>query len=255
MKQTEQVIQQTTMILPYFNEEVSLLCLPDGSRYIPVVALCEMFGLRADAHIPRWRKLVLWCNARKLPWRMPTGRTRIVWCLHLGALPLWCSCFNWSLVTPSRQAQLQQATESWLKATEQAHQEMLTEYREMRGRLFEFLLAYTYADKMLPRPALYFSLLLDSSDARMQLEELVARGRDLIQEATTHARKMLQAQDTMPIMDVVKLGEDGEIEEVSSQPLFPVVPREERIQFFEYLKLLSHWHQEFAAFLRGTGAH
>lgn len=254
MKQTEQAIQQTTMILPYFNEEVSVLCLPDGSRYIPVIALCEMFGLRADAHIPRWRTLVLWHNARKLPWRTPTGCMRIVWCLHVGALPLWCNCFHWSLVTPSRQAQLQEATNAWLKATEQAHQEMLTEYREMRRRLFEFLLAYTYADKMLPRPALYLSLLLDSGDARMQLEELVARGRDLIQQATHHARNMLQAQDAMPIMDVVTLGKEGEIEEVGSQPLFPVVPREERAQFYEYLKLLSEWHQEFAAFLRAADA-
>jgi len=47
------------MILPYFNEEMSVLCLQDGSRYIPMVALCRMLGLRADAHIPRWRKLLL----------------------------------------------------------------------------------------------------------------------------------------------------------------------------------------------------
>jgi hypothetical protein len=255
MKQREQMIRQTTMILSYFNEELPLVCLPDGSRYIPVIALCEMLGLRADVHIPRWRHLMLWCNARKLPWRPPTGRTRTVWCLHVGALPLWCNSFNWSLVTPVRQAQLREATDSWLKTTEQAHQEMLAEYREMRCRLFEFLLAYTYADKMLPRPALYFSLLLDNGDARMQLEGLVARGRDLIQEATNHARKMLQAQDAMPIMDVVQLGKEGEIEDVGSEPLFPVVPREERAQFYEYLTLLSNWHQEFAAFLRGTDAH
>lgn len=67
-KQIEQVIQQTSMILPYFNEEVPMLCLQNGSRYIPVVALCRMLGLRADTHIPRWRRLVLWCNAQKLPW-------------------------------------------------------------------------------------------------------------------------------------------------------------------------------------------
>ncbi len=252
MEETEQMIQQTTMILPYFDEEVPLLCLPDGSRYIPVIALCEMLGLRADVHIPRWRTLMLWHHARKLPWRMPSRRTHIVWCLNVGALPLWCNCFNWSLVTPPRQAQLKEATDAWLKATEQVHQEMLAEYSEMRCRLFEFLLAYTYADKMLPRPALYFSLLLDNSDARLRLERLVARGRDLIQQATNHARNMLQAQDAMPIMDVVKLGKEGEIEEVGSQPLFPVVPREARARFYEYLTLLSDWHQEFAAFLRST---
>ena len=42
----KQVIQQTTMILPYFDEEVPVLCLQDGTRHIPVVALCRMLGLR-----------------------------------------------------------------------------------------------------------------------------------------------------------------------------------------------------------------
>ncbi len=254
MKETEQVMQQTTLVLPYFNEEVPLVCLPDGSRFIPVIALCEMLGLRADTHIPRWRHLMLWHHARKLPWRTPTGRVRMVWCLYVGAIPFWSNSFSWSLVTPLRRAQLQEATDAWLKATEQAHRVMLAEYREMRRRLFEFLLAYTYADKVLPRPALCFSLLLDNSDARVQLEGLVARGRDLIQQATTHARKMLQAQDSVPIMDIVKLGQEGEMEEVGSQPLFPVVPREEQAQFYRYLTLLSDWHQEFAAFLRSTNS-
>ena len=252
MEETEQMIQQTTMVLPYFDEEVPLLCLPDGSRYIPVIALCEMLGLRADVHIPRWRHLILWHHARKLPWRTPTGRVRIVWCLDVGAIPFWCNSFNWSLVTPVRQAQLREATDAWLKATEQVHQEMLAEYREMRRRLFEFLLAYTSADAMLPRPAQYFSLLLDNGNAQLQLERLVARGHDLIQKATDHARKWLQAQDNVPIMDVVKLGKEGEMEVAGSQPLFPVVPQEELTQFYEYLKLLSNWHREFAAFLRNT---
>ncbi len=182
---------------------------------------------RADTHIPRWRKLVLWCNARKLPWRTPTGRTRIVWCLHLGAFPFFCSCFNWSLVTPLRQAQLQQATDAWLKVMEQAQQEILTEYRQMRRLLFEFLTAYTNANTILSRSALHLSLLLDSSNAQVQLEELVAYGRDLIQEATNHARKMLHEQDAMPIMDTVELDKDGQVVEIFSLPLFPLVPREE----------------------------
>src|SRR2546426_10138406 len=123
------------MILPYFDDEVPVLCLQDGTSYIPVVALCKMLGLRADTHIPRWRKLVLWYKARKLPWRTSTGCTRIVWCLHVGAVPFWCSCFNWSLVSPLRRLQLHQATDAWLKVTEEAQQEMLTAYRQMRGLL------------------------------------------------------------------------------------------------------------------------
>src|ERR1700730_9901839 len=119
------------MVLPYFDHEVPVLCLGDGGRYIPVVSLCKMLGLRSDTHIPRWRKLMLWCNARKLPWRTPTGQTRLVWCLHLGAFPFLCCCFNWSLVTPLRQEQLRQATDAWDKVTDQAYQKMLTEYRQM----------------------------------------------------------------------------------------------------------------------------
>ena len=158
MEETGPAIQQATMILPYFDEKVSVLCLQDGSRYIPVIALCKMLGLRADVHIPRWRRLMLWHHARKLPWRTPPGRTRIVWCLHLGALPFWCACFNWSLVTPSRQAQLQEATDAWSNVAEQAHQQMLARYREMRRILFDFLLTYASLDEALSRPALSLSL-------------------------------------------------------------------------------------------------
>ncbi len=204
-EQAEQAIQQTSMILPYFNEEVPVLCLQDGSRYIPVVALCRMLGLRADTHIPRWRRLVLWYNAQKLPWRTPTGRTRIVWCLHMGAFPFWCCCFNWSLVTPVRRAQLGQAMDAWLKVTEQAQQEMLTEYRYMRHLLFEFLAAYTDADTLLSRLALHLRPLLNDTNAQVQFEKLITYGRNLIQEATDQARKMLHAQASIPIVDVVRL--------------------------------------------------
>jgi hypothetical protein len=81
-------------------------------------------------------------HARKLPLRTETRGTRIVWCLHLGALLFWCSSFNWSLVSPERRVQLRQATDAGLKHLEQAHQEMLTRYRQMRHLLFRFLTNY-----------------------------------------------------------------------------------------------------------------
>ncbi len=40
-----QAIQQTTMMLPYFDEEVPVLYL-SSTPYGPVIALCEMPGLR-----------------------------------------------------------------------------------------------------------------------------------------------------------------------------------------------------------------
>src|SRR5215467_13654455 len=126
----EQNIQQTTITLPYFDYEVPLLSLGDRGGYIPVVALCRMLGLRPRTHIPRWRRLFLWEHARKLPLRTDKRGMRMVWCLHLGALLFWCSSFNWSLVSPERQVQLHLATEAGLKHLEQAHQEMLTRYRQ-----------------------------------------------------------------------------------------------------------------------------
>src|SRR5258707_442074 len=67
MYEERPVVQQGTMILPYFDDEVPVVFLADGTRYIPVVALCRMLGLRPERHIPRWRRLFLWEHARKLP--------------------------------------------------------------------------------------------------------------------------------------------------------------------------------------------
>jgi hypothetical protein len=254
LESNEQAIQQTTMILPYFGYEVPVLCLNDGTRYIPVVELCKMLGLRAATHIPRWRRLVLWCHARKLPWRTSKRRVRVVWCLHLGALPFLCACFNWSLVSPIRQAQLREATDAWLTATQQAQQELLTEYRQMRHLLFEFLAAYADAEDMLSRSAHQLAPRLESGDARVRLGHLISYGRSLIQQATDHARHMLHDQAAIPIADVVELSRDGEAVETGSLPLFPMVSREECAQFFDYLQLLSDWHREFVAFLRSAGA-
>src|SRR5260370_37144320 len=96
-RKQRQNIHQGTILLPYFDEEVPVLYLADGAAYIPVRALCHMLGLRPEIYIPRWQRLVLWANARKLPLQTARGE-RIVWCLHRGALPFWCVSFNWSLV-------------------------------------------------------------------------------------------------------------------------------------------------------------
>src|SRR5256885_7266069 len=92
-------IRQTTMMLPYFDEEIPVLYLADGTAYLPVRSLCRMLGLRAETNIPRWQKLVLWASTRKLPLQTARGR-RMVWCLNMGALPFWCVSFKWSLVAP-----------------------------------------------------------------------------------------------------------------------------------------------------------
>ncbi len=244
----EQVIQQTTMILPYFDYEVPVLCLSDGSRYIPVITLCKMLGLRSDIHIPRWRKLVLWHNARKLLWRPVSGHERIVWCLHLGALPFWLCSFNWSLVNPSRRVQLRQATDAWLELTEQAHQLILSEYRETRRCLFEFLVVNANTDAALSRlSALLPSHSVNDGD-QARLVELAIEGRALIEEASSRAYRVLHWHEDGPIVDIARLGKEGQAEEVDSLPLFPVVPRELWARFAESLQRLEHWQREIAAF-------
>ncbi len=45
VEQTEQVIQQTTLVLPYFNDEVAVLSTRDETGYVPVITLCNTLGL------------------------------------------------------------------------------------------------------------------------------------------------------------------------------------------------------------------
>src|SRR5215470_5966772 len=107
MDEQGQKIHQTTLVLPYFDYEVPVLYVADGKCYVPVFEVCRMLGLRAHTHMARWRRLLVWDNARKLPLRTARG-IRIVWCLQLGMVPFLFSCFDWSLLSPKRQEQLHQ---------------------------------------------------------------------------------------------------------------------------------------------------
>jgi hypothetical protein len=245
-----QAVQQSTLTLPHFHYEMPVLYLADGVAYIPVVEFCKMLGLRAETYIPRWRRRMVWCHARKLYWRLPTGRTRIVWCLHLGALPFLCACFNWSLVTPARREQLRQATDAWLIDVVQAQRVLLDRYRALRSDLFAFLEAYSDAETWLNQWALRLSATLDLASSR-QVEALLSQGKILIGQATAQAREMVQEQATAPLIDVVTLDEHGAVTEVETQPLFPVVPGKDREQFFASVRKLAQWHREIAAFIGG----
>jgi hypothetical protein len=195
--------------------------------------------LRPEKHIPRWRRLFLWENARKLPlWTEKRG-TRLVWCLHLGALLFWCSCFNWSLVSAERRVQLQQVTDAGLKHLEQAHQEMLTRYWQMRHLLFRFLTSYADARTQLQQVAARMHPRLDVASCAA-LDSLLTQGCACIDEATTHARALLRDQATIPIMDVVTIDVEGNATEVGSLPVFPIIPEEESEQFFASIDRLTH---------------
>jgi len=252
VEQALPVVQQGTMILPYFDYEVPVLSLPDGTRYIPVVALCRMLGLSPRTHIPRWRRLFLWEHARKLPLQTETRGRKLVWCLHLGALFFWYSCFNWSLVSPERREQLRQAADAALKAMEQVQQEMLRRYRDLRQHLFTFLTAYAQADTQLDQVARRMHTCLER-DSCLQFEVLLSQGRMLIQEATAHARNLVHEQATDLIADVVTVEADGQMTQIGSFPLFPVVPRQDEERFSAYLSRLTHWYREVFKFLDEQG--
>lgn len=174
----------------------AMLYLADGTAYLPVRALCRMLGLRAEAHIPRWRKLFLWANARKLSLQTVRGE-RMVWCLHRGALPFWCVCFNWSLVLAERREQLRQATDAWQEDVSQAQQLLLDRYRSLRRDLFAFLETYTDAETWLDQWGLRISASLDIASSR-QIELLLSQGKTLIGQVTTQARKMVLEQAILP---------------------------------------------------------
>ena len=245
-----QTIQQETLVLPYFDEEVPVLYLADGTAYLPVRALCHMLGLRPETHIPRWRRLVLWANARKLPLKTARGE-RLVWCLHRGALPFWCACFRWSLVSAERREQLRRATDAWQKDVALAQQVLLERYRSLRRDLFEVLAVYSDAETWLDQWARHVSPSLDVASAR-KFELLLAQGKTLIDQTTARARKMVVEQTVAPIVDVVTLDANGAVTETgTSFPLFPVAPREDHEQFFAALRKLAQWHREMAEFIGG----
>jgi hypothetical protein len=253
MEQYHSKAKQTSILLPHFDYEVPVVYVEDGTPYVPVVALCKMLGLRAETHIPRWRRLILWCNARKLSCCMSDGRRRNVWCLHLGALLFWFSCFDWSLVLPERRAQLQQATDELMSLLDQTHSEMFARYKATQRMLYQFLTAYSEVEAALDRfsPALH--IYLDNFDVCVQWEDLVAQGKALIDEATAHARRMLQDQGAGPVVDAVKMNTEGDMIEELALPLFPIVQKEDTTRFFEGLGKISQWHLQVTDFLSAHG--
>ncbi len=61
---------------------------------------------------------------------------------------------------------------------------------------------------------------------------------------------MVQEQAMAPIIDVVTIDANGAVTETDmSFPLFPVVPREDREQFFASMRKLAQWYQDMAAFI------
>lgn len=249
-----EVLRQETITLPHFEYQVPAVYVADcQAPYIPVIAVCRMLGIRADTRIPRWRTLLLWEDARKLPLQTENGGKRVVWCLPIGAVSFLFSCFDWKYVDQACQQHMHQMIDDCCAALDRAHREMAANYTFIRRSLFEFLTVYADFMPRLGRFALCLHILLADLAASRQLETLLAEGRALVQEATAHARGMLQDLLQGPVVDAISLGPDGEVIKEFSLPLFTVVPREDSTRFFEYLRKLTKWDQGLTAFLEEHG--
>jgi hypothetical protein len=234
------VIEQTTVILPFLDDEVPALFLADGRLYIPVYAVCHVLGIRADMHIRRWQHLLLWTTARKLPLQTQKRGKRLVWCLLISEIPFLYGLFNWQLVSSERRIQLYHATKEQKKLLNLAYQVMQQQYKTMRQALFTFLTSFVDIDQLLK---LYTDILSSTLDeeASLTFTSLVDRGRSLFQMTTEHARKMLQDQETLPIIDLFQIDANNRVIDSFSMPLLPIVPPEDSELFFAFMKQLADW--------------
>jgi len=243
----QEVIEQITVTLPFLDEEVSALYLADGRLYIPVYVVCQALGIRADIHIRRWRNLVLWVTARKLLFQTEKRGKRLVWCLLISEVPFLYSLFNWKLVSPERRLQLRRATEEQKKLADLAYQEMQQRYKAMRQALFTFLTTFADIDALLQQDADVLAPTLDN-ESFLTFSALIDCGRFLFQKATAHARKMVQDQETLPIVDAFKIDADNNIIDTFSMPLLPIVPQEDSERFYALMGQLTAWRQELQSF-------
>ena len=248
----QEVIVQTTVILPFLDDEVPALYLADGRPYIPVCAVCRALGIPADTHIRRWRTLVLWITAQKLPFQTEKRGKRLVWCLLISEVPFLYGLFDWKLVSPERRLQLLRATEEQVKLSYLAYQEMQQHYQVMRRALFTFLATYADIDELLQQYADILSPML-VDELPLEFATLVDCGRSLFQKATTHARKMLHDQAELPMIDAFKIDADKNVIDTFSMPLLPIVPQEDSELFFALMGQLTAWRQELQAFWSEQG--
>ncbi len=248
MGKSEQVVRQIMMTLPHFDYEVPVLYVTGGEAYVPMIALCEMLGLHVETHVQRWRKLLLAEEVRKLPVRIHGRRKRPLWCVNMEVMPFLYSDFDWALVSPERRVRLRRAAQEWLERLGQAHRTMQDRYKETRAALFSILTTHADDEATLKDYAQRLHVFLDD-DSCTRLDQLIAHGCVLIQQATTHARAMLHDQIDNPVIDAFTIDPYGNVVEARSLPLLPVMPEKDNEQLLESMTQLVQWYEDFAAFL------
>ncbi len=245
---SEQVVRQTTIALPFLDEQVPALIVADGRPYIPVFAVCRVLGIRADTHIQRWRRLIFWGTARKLPFQTENRGRRLVWCLLISEVPYLYSLFDWSPLPPERRRQLHEAAHAHAQLLGQAYQEMQAQYAATRQALFSVLTLAAELDATF-WPAMAEKAASLPSEAQARYAQLLDSGHDVYERLIAHTRKMLYAQqDESLIVDAVKLDAEHRVIDTFFLPLFPVVSREESLMLTELLQQVARWHQALTDF-------
>jgi hypothetical protein len=248
-KESVEVIAQTTMTLPYLDDQVPALYGSDGRPYIPVCAICKVFGIRADTHIQRWRKLLLWETARKLPFQTEKRGKRLVWCLLISEVPFLYSLFSWKHLSAERRAQLHQAARAGMNLAWSAYQEMQQRYKMTRQTLFSLLAECADIDERLDRQLKIYLLSFDQETQGI-FAALVERGRTVHHQVADHARHMLHEQNALPILDGVMIDAENTVVDTFSLPLLPIIPHEESELLIDLLRQLASWYQDMAMFWR-----
>jgi len=240
------------MTLVHFHDDVPVLYVEDGRRYVPVIAICRMVGIHADNHIPRWRTLVWWMTARKLSLRTPNQSRRLVWCLPVEDLHFLYLCFDWQLVSPERRIQLRQAVEEGSKISELVYQHIQNRHQARRRFLFTFLTNVEDTLTRIRRDAEKVSPLVDNESCTW-LDTHVEYGHSLFMECAVYARQVVRDRANLPLVDALLASPDGNVIETFSMPLLPGAPREESEQLDEYIRQLTSWYQDMVAFLKDKG--
>ena len=191
-ERSEQVVRQTTIALPFLDERVPALIVADGRPYIPVFAVCRVLDIRADTHIQRWRRLIFWGTARKLPFQTEKRGRRLVWCLLVSEVPYLYSLFDWSPLPPERRRQLYEAAHAHAQLLGQVYQEMQAQYAATRQALFSVLTRAAELDTTF-WPAMAGKAASLTSEAQATYAQLLDRGHDVYEKLIAHTRKMLHA--------------------------------------------------------------
>jgi hypothetical protein len=252
MNELRTEIRQVMVTLPHFFDRVPMLYVRDGTPYVPVTVLCHLLGLRMEAHLSHWRKMLFWKCARKLPLQTDTRGKQLVWCLHVGALPFWYSTLNSENVVAERREQLRQATNELVTFPDIIYQEKLRRYQQLRRFLFSFLTTYTDTNLFFEQIIQQIAPFLDEEN-QVWFEELIAQGQEIITEALMIARKILHESEKLPVIDIHQPDHNGIFFETGSLPLLPTTSTtsvEDQQRFSECLALLRDWYQDFITFLR-----